>query len=345
MSRMRAGWLAVAVVAVLGSACSREEEHARPADGAKKTSGAGTSRELLQKMLACRSAGDRVGWAQFVAEPIGSKLRAHLAAEKSVWDARFAQGRLADAIDAKFGDGTAARDFDLGFKGVGGPAAAAAGPAAEIIDVKEEGDRATARIKPAPGEAEEVLHLAKVGGVWFLDLKDDLEAVTGLSERDISNVKENGRACDAAAKFVADMDRLAKDVAGGAVASKEDAKARLKGIVAAMERAMAGDQMGGGKAPAAASEVAAAKAAKARADLKSIAGAIELFHNDSMRYPETLDALVGEYLREKPLDPWGRPYVYELTGGEPRYSIGPYGADGKRGGVGEDADIFRPERK
>jgi general secretion pathway protein G len=89
--------------------------------------------------------------------------------------------------------------------------------------------------------------------------------------------------------------------------------------------------------------------------IESMVTAVELFRIDVGRYPtsaEGLEALVkqagsipgwnGPYLAkpELPADPWGRPYVYE-TGGQASdgFRIRSYGADGKEGGKGEDADI------
>jgi general secretion pathway protein G len=72
---------------------------------------------------------------------------------------------------------------------------------------------------------------------------------------------------------------------------------------------------------------------------------LELYYNDKGRYPSTeegLEALVKEGLIKKiPLDPWSNPYHYrypgEITPDE--YEIWSYGADGKEGGEGFNADI------
>jgi general secretion pathway protein G len=46
----------------------------------------------------------------------------------------------------------------------------------------------------------------------------------------------------------------------------------------------------------------------------------------------------GPYLRRAiPLDPWGNAYEYESSGGS--FTLYSYGADGQRGGEGDDADI------
>jgi general secretion pathway protein G len=78
---------------------------------------------------------------------------------------------------------------------------------------------------------------------------------------------------------------------------------------------------------------------------------------DNARYPTSeqgLDALVNEpddarsypqggYLQKRrvPEDPWGNPYEYEQPGQNNSHSfdLWSYGADGKPGGEGVDADI------
>ncbi len=89
---------------------------------------------------------------------------------------------------------------------------------------------------------------------------------------------------------------------------------------------------------------------KVDADLFGIKEALELFHRDCGLYPADLESLVANnakgvkcngtydprgYLYKVPVDPWGRPYVF-LSDGR-RYLIASYGADGQRGGRGNDA--------
>lgn len=99
-----------------------------------------------------------------------------------------------------------------------------------------------------------------------------------------------------------------------------------------------------------------AKSDVAKLQIQTLGQALDLFHLDNGRYPtqeEGLKALVvrptnaprwkGPYLKaaEVPADPWGKPYVYELPGkrGLP-YDLYSLGADGARGGSGENADIY-----
>jgi len=97
-----------------------------------------------------------------------------------------------------------------------------------------------------------------------------------------------------------------------------------------------------------------AKPKAARVQLENLRNALDMFQLDVGRYPtseEGLEALrtrpnsaprwAGPYLRDDiPTDPWGRPYVYRNPGeGGGNYDIGSYGADGRSGGDGNNADI------
>jgi len=101
-----------------------------------------------------------------------------------------------------------------------------------------------------------------------------------------------------------------------------------------------------------------ARIAEAKVQIRNLETALKLFKLDSGFYPDTqqgLQALVekptsgriplnykeGGYLEQKkiPLDPWGSPYVYISPGLNGDYDLLSYGADGKEGGEGKDADI------
>jgi general secretion pathway protein G len=99
-----------------------------------------------------------------------------------------------------------------------------------------------------------------------------------------------------------------------------------------------------------------AKIAKAQNDEAQLRSFLQLFRNDTGRFPssdEGLDALVTQPSDVKgwqgpypdkgvPLDPWGNPYVYEYPGpdgDENSFSIVSYGADAAPGGTGNNADI------
>jgi general secretion pathway protein G len=104
------------------------------------------------------------------------------------------------------------------------------------------------------------------------------------------------------------------------------------------------------------SRPADARATKAKQDLRATESALQLFKLDNFVYPTTeqgLEALVSEpqdlpsgaswksggYLDRIPEDPWGRPYAYLSPGVEGEFDLYTLGADGVRGGDGENADI------
>ena len=87
-----------------------------------------------------------------------------------------------------------------------------------------------------------------------------------------------------------------------------------------------------------------AAATKAKADISTLEEAVELYRLNRLTYPsgeQGLQALVGERLVKRlPKDPWGNPYRYAAPGRDGRdFDIVSYGADGREGGEGKDADI------
>jgi general secretion pathway protein G len=94
---------------------------------------------------------------------------------------------------------------------------------------------------------------------------------------------------------------------------------------------------------------------RAKADIRTIDNALNLYRLDNFRYPSTedgLEALVtnpGEavapnwrepYLRSLSTDPWNNQYQYISPGrNNTDYDIYSFGADGQEGGTGLDADI------
>lgn len=101
----------------------------------------------------------------------------------------------------------------------------------------------------------------------------------------------------------------------------------------------------------------AAKIETAKTQTKMFKGALETMRLDIGRFPTAAEGLAllneqpkderiaarwkGPYLDEAiPLDPWGNAYQYGVPGanGQP-VAIYSFGADGKRGGEGNDADI------
>lgn len=96
---------------------------------------------------------------------------------------------------------------------------------------------------------------------------------------------------------------------------------------------------------------------KARIDIANIENAIEQYRIDMPSYPTTEQGLAalmspppgvaradqyrpGGYLRRASLnDPWGNPYQYRYPGQHGVFDVYSFGADGKPGGEGLDADI------
>ena len=95
---------------------------------------------------------------------------------------------------------------------------------------------------------------------------------------------------------------------------------------------------------------------KARADVAVLEQAVESFRLDNFSFPrgeEGLRALVaapaglatperyreGGYIKRLPKDPWGHDYQYAAPGEHGAFDIYSFGADGRKGGEGKDADI------
>ncbi len=97
-----------------------------------------------------------------------------------------------------------------------------------------------------------------------------------------------------------------------------------------------------------------ARVSAARTDVNNLMQALRLYRLDNLRYPSTeqgLQALVQRptqepaaanwrpYLDKLPRDPWGQPYVYMNPGTRADIDVLSYGADGKPGGEGYNADV------
>jgi general secretion pathway protein G len=96
-----------------------------------------------------------------------------------------------------------------------------------------------------------------------------------------------------------------------------------------------------------------ARVTAARVEISNLEGAIDLFEQDTGRYPTTSEGLAalvqqpsgvvdwhGPYIkRGVPKDPWGNPYVYKQPGqyNQYGYDIYSFGPNGQQGG-GDDID-------
>lgn len=105
--------------------------------------------------------------------------------------------------------------------------------------------------------------------------------------------------------------------------------------------------------PALVERLKPAKRTVAQAQIEEFMAALDNYYVDVGRYPSTEEGLQalrekpasakkwdGPYLKKEiPMDPWGNPYVYRAPGRNGGYEIVSYGADGKEGGEGENADV------
>ena len=100
-----------------------------------------------------------------------------------------------------------------------------------------------------------------------------------------------------------------------------------------------------------------AKVQTAETQVKMLRGALQTMRLDISRWPTEQEGLAllttrpasaeavrgwaGPYLDEAvPLDPWGKPYQYApQAAGENPFTLYSFGADGKSGGEGQDADV------
>ena len=95
---------------------------------------------------------------------------------------------------------------------------------------------------------------------------------------------------------------------------------------------------------------------KAKADISSIQGALDLYKLQNGSYPTTAQGLearvtapagadaakyqAGGYLKGKlPVDPWNHPYLYASPGQHGEADVWTLGADNREGGEGANADI------
>lgn len=85
-----------------------------------------------------------------------------------------------------------------------------------------------------------------------------------------------------------------------------------------------------------------ARITKAKADIRAIESALNMYRLDNHNYPTTdegLAKLVTKYLPRLPMDPWDREYLYLYPGVQSEIDVYTLGRDGQEGGQGEDADI------
>lgn len=100
-------------------------------------------------------------------------------------------------------------------------------------------------------------------------------------------------------------------------------------------------------------KIDSSKVKTARAQIELLGTALDSYRLDNGSYPTTEQGLQafrvrppnvktwdGPYLpKDIPLDPWQHSYIYKSPGDHNDYDLSSYGADGKVGGEGKDADI------
>lgn len=99
-----------------------------------------------------------------------------------------------------------------------------------------------------------------------------------------------------------------------------------------------------------------ANSSTAQTQISQLEQALETYRLRMGRYPSTdegLEALVtppadarlaarfpeGGFINNLPTDPWGNDFLYLYPGEQGRFDVWTFGADGREGGEGEDADI------
>ncbi len=94
------------------------------------------------------------------------------------------------------------------------------------------------------------------------------------------------------------------------------------------------------------------KQGAAKTQIEMFGTALDSFRLSVGRYPTTAEGLQalranpgadlwdGPYLKKDvPMDPWGKPYIYNCPGQHGDYDLVSLGADGQEGGDGENADV------
>lgn len=85
-----------------------------------------------------------------------------------------------------------------------------------------------------------------------------------------------------------------------------------------------------------------AKKTRVRSDLATYHSALESYYGEFGHYPsseEGLKILTPKFIDKLRPDPWGRAYQYNFPGQAGPYEILCFGADGREGGEGVNADL------
>ncbi|MEA1927650.1 MAG: type II secretion system major pseudopilin GspG [Candidatus Auribacterota bacterium] len=86
--------------------------------------------------------------------------------------------------------------------------------------------------------------------------------------------------------------------------------------------------------------------AAAQVQIKGFEGALDMYFADNYKYPDSLSALVPEYIKKVPNDPWGNPYHYSSTSQHGQdVDLASFGKDGAAGGSDDNEDITNWEEE
>jgi len=78
---------------------------------------------------------------------------------------------------------------------------------------------------------------------------------------------------------------------------------------------------------------------RVQGDIQVLSQVVESYKSDTGLLPDSLNDLVGEYIKVLHSDPWGVDYHYEQQNGE--FKIFTLGSDNKEGGIGSATDLSR----
>ncbi len=184
-----------------------------------------TPKACVESLVVCIQKADIEGAAAYMTPAIGPKMAKMGKGMKAM---EVATEKLAKAVDAKFGAGTA---DSLGMKQpkpeVG---------TIEIVDVKEAGDKATVKTKETKKDKttkEDTIQLVKLEGAWYAEPPQS----SGMSAEQLAKADAMGDAMVAGAKST---ETLADDVASGKVKTKEEVQNKQMEIGMGIMKAMMG---------------------------------------------------------------------------------------------------------
>ena len=192
---------------------ARNPEAPQPGTAEAPGIGASTPQEALEQLQKAAQSGDLRKAASLFAEPFASLLAKTLAATETM---AKAAGKLNEAVTSRLG-AEAAKALRLERR-MKPPTGTPFEGKIEMIDLKEEGDRATAKVKTTKktGEVhEESIELEKGAGGWKI-LPPRRGDKTPMTEKDLKPEKNEERSHDGTGEREAERGRMREG--GGTVA-------------------------------------------------------------------------------------------------------------------------------